>query len=1157
MYNNALPASLRLPVPGIHKIPYGTDSKTLFKLHSIQRKNPVSLKTIQLRVEELSAFNRLSGWIIERNHDAPASLAIKDSAGSLPAFILAYANGGAESPLICLTPESDQAIYLASDIEQICGDSCPVLYLPPSGQKPYDIEQMPDVNQTSARADVLQQLSAGFSGILILSLEAAFELVPEATTVQQETQTIAVGESIALETLIRRLTEQQFKLVEFVEQPGELAHRGGIIDIFPFAGTYPVRVEFFGDEIDSIREFDVHSQRSISQLKTSRLIPNLDASHALASSISFDSIFSYFSNTALLALFEKGELLEKAGIFYQQAEKAYNDRLVDHPDSKLATPSTRYLTPEAYEHALSSFNQLLFGAFSSAQAEETLYFSAKPQPAFNSSMTHLRRTLLENDSQQIDTFIACDNRGQEARLVEILEEDIEKHSLKLFVNSLHEGFEIPEIGLAVYTDHQIFNRFHRPSTRKQRRKHGGLSLRELRNLTPGDFVVHIDYGIGKFAGLQQITVRDKQQEAVRILFRDEDVLYVNVNALYKLHKYTGKEGHQPSLTKLGSGQWERTKAKTKKRVKDIARDLIKLYARRKSSRGYPFPADTLWQRELEASFQYEDTPDQHSAAEAVKQDMQQPVPMDRLVCGDVGFGKTEIAVRAAFKAVQDGKQVAVLVPTTILASQHAKTFSERLQSYPVRIAELSRFRSGSEQKETLKKLKEGQVDVVIGTHRLLSKDIAFKNLGLLVIDEEQRFGVAAKEKLRSLRAEVDTLALTATPIPRTLQFSLMGARDLSIITTPPPNRQPIATEIHTFDKDLIRDAILHEVNRGGQVFFIHNRVKSIEEIAGMIRMLIPNVRVQVGHGQMKPSELERIIGGFISKKFDVLVSTNIVESGIDIANANTIIINRADHFGLADLHQLRGRVGRSDQKAFCYLLVPSIHSLTREARQRLQAVEEFSDLGSGFNIAMRDLDIRGAGNLLGAEQSGFIADVGYETYHRILDEAVQELRSEEFADLFADTPPPANDTVIDVEEDAYIPENYLANNVERLNLYRRLSEAYDAPALDEIQTELVDRFGAIPQEVHNLIQATKIRNLAQPLRLTKVVFKNQRLFLSLPSQKTDSFFYENIFHSLLEKLNGLDRRYVLKESKKGDLRAIVQEVPDLEQGCHVMELLQK
>jgi transcription-repair coupling factor (superfamily II helicase) len=653
--------------------------------------------------------------------------------------------------------------------------------------------------------------------------------------------------------------------------------------------------------------------------------------------------------------------------------------------------------------------------------------------------------------------------------------------------------------------------------------------------------------------MQHIEVRGKTQEVVRVLYQNDDVLYVNVNALHKLHKYKGKDGHQPTLTKLGSGQWERIKTRTKSRVKDIARDLIKLYAERKQARGHAFPEDTVWQRELEASFLFEDTPDQASTSESVKQDMSSPVPMDRLVCGDVGFGKTEIAVRAAFKAVQDGKQVAVLVPTTVLAAQHFRTFTARLRAWPVQIEVLSRFRSTADIRESTQRIATGKADIAIGTHRLLSKDVKFKDLGLLIVDEEQRFGVSVKEKLRKLRVDVDTLTLTATPIPRTLQFSLLGARDLSIIATPPPNRQPIETEIHTFDKDLIRDAILYEVRRGGQVFFIHNRVQSIESMADTLRMLVPDVRFRVAHGQMKGSALEKVMMNFVDGKFDVLVCTNIIENGLDISNANTIVINRADRFGLAELHQLRGRVGRSDRKAFCFLLVPSIHGLTREARQRLQAVEEFSDLGSGFQLAMRDLDIRGAGNLLGAEQSGFIEDIGFETYHRILDESVQELRSEEFGDLFADAAtPPSGETSIDVEADAYIPETYVSNRLERLNVYRRISEAEKEDEIDGLRSELLDRFGPVPEIVENLLLSVIIKALAHRLRLARVVFKNERLFLAFPQPEEDAHFYDAVFQDLLKRLSELSHRYVLKESRSGKLRAIVQEVPDLDAAHRIL-----
>ncbi|MEZ4700511.1 MAG: transcription-repair coupling factor [Rhodothermales bacterium] len=1119
----------------------------------------MSLAPVFTRIAAQPVFAELTDTLFQARASGPVSVAIRNASGSLPALALLHLHRHLKQPIMALLPDAEQATHLVSDLEQLDASETAILQFPSSGAKPYDPEMMRDPTFAIARTDALQQLAAGFDGIVVASIDAVCERVPARSAVQQETLTLAIGERMDPQSLLERLSQQRFKHVEFVEQAGEMALRGGILDVFPYTGPYPLRIEFFGDEIDSLREFDVHSQRSISRLRTARIVPNLSDAPAIEGPDAHTDVFSYLGPGTLFALFDERSLTEQAGALFQRATEAFQLHNNNGDTTAPPPPETLYLREKDLTGAYLPHTRMHFGSFAPARpADRSIDVDARPQPSFNGSINQLRKTLRAHHDAGMDTLILCDSRGQESRLHELLEEDIEQGRVRLQVDSLHQGFEFPAAQLAVYTDHQIFNRYHRPTTRRQRKKQGGLSIRELRNLKPGDFVVHIDYGIGKFAGLEHITVREKQQEAVRLLFRDEDVLYVNVNALYKLHKYTGKEGHQPALTKLGSGQWERAKSKTKKRVKDIARDLIALYARRKASQGHAFPKDTLWQRELEASFQYEDTPDQGLAAETVKQDMELPIPMDRLVCGDVGFGKTEIAVRAAFKAVQDGRQVAVLVPTTILASQHFETFSKRLKAYPVRVAELSRFRSASEIKTALDAVKSGQIDIVIGTHRLLSKDVAFKKLGLLIIDEEQRFGVAAKERLRNLRAEVDTLALTATPIPRTLQFSLMGARDLSIISTPPPNRQPIVTEIHTFDKDLIRDAILYETNRGGQVFFIHNRVQSIDDIADMLRLLIPNIRIQVGHGQMKPADLERVMDDFIEHKFDVLVSTNIVESGLDISNANTIIINHADHFGLSDIHQLRGRVGRSDQKAFCYLLVPSIHTLTRDAKQRLQAVEEFSELGSGFNIAMRDLDIRGAGNMLGAEQSGFIADVGYETYHRILDEAVHELRSEEFSELFTDVAPPApSDTVIDVEEDAFIPETYLSSSVERLNLYRRLSEAETTEALAELRAEMEDRFGEPPAPVSHLITATALRNLGQSLRLPKITFKNQRLFLEVPGDKDDAYFYEHLFQPLLGRLNALGNRFVLKESAKGKLRIIIQDVPSLDACMPLMRALEK
>jgi len=1112
---------------------------------SVKTHTLVSLLSIYQTIATTEVVQRAAAWLNAPSQAIARSLRMKGGVGSTPAFISRYMQEKSRRLVVYLLPDAEAAAYLHSDLEQLGDDNTPVLLFPPTNQKPYDAEQIAEATPLIQRADVLQQLVDGFDGLLVVSLDALFELVPPAETVSAETLAIATGQEMAPKSLVERLVAQGFDPVEFVGQPGEMAVRGGILDVFPFSGDYPVRIEFFGDEIDSIREFDAQTQRSISRLTSARLVPNLDRLTTEAES--YTSLFDYLPEAAMLATLDEGRFADQVDALFAHATEAYEQARAEQPDAEHPVPERRYLDGNRLLTALLTHSRLQFGTFVDEVADETLTLNAKPQPAFNGNIEFLRKQIAANARQGIDTLILCDSRGQEARLHDLLEEEIERYKLKLRVESLHEGFELPDEGLAVYTDHQIFNRYHRPTARKRARKKGGLSLRDLQNLNPGDFVVHIDYGIGKFAGLHKIEVRGKQQEAVRVLFAGEDVLYVNVNALYKLNRYTGKEGHQPKLTKLGSGQWERTKSRTKKRVKDIARDLIQLYAKRKASQGYAYDPDSLWQREMEAAFEYEDTPDQGAAAEAVKEDMTQPVPMDRLVCGDVGFGKTEVAIRAAFKAAQEGKQVAVLVPTTVLARQHFETFKKRLDRFPLKIEMLSRFRTSQEQKDILKDLENGKIDIVVGTHRITSKDIKFKDLGLLIIDEEQRFGVAVKERLRKLRVDVDTLTLTATPIPRTLQFSLLGARDLSIISTPPPNRQPIVTEIHTFDQDLIRDAILYELSRGGQVFFIHNRVQSIDEIAAMLRATVPDVRIQVAHGQMPGARLERVILGFIDKKFDVLVSTTIIENGLDIANANTIIINHAERFGLSELHQLRGRVGRSNRKAFCYLLVPSIHTLTREARQRLQAVEEFSDLGSGFNIAMRDLDIRGAGNMLGGEQSGFIAEVGYETYHKILDEAVQELRFEEFSDLFKDAPAPAaEETTVDVEEDAFIPDEYLANTLERLNVYRRISEAESEAALVELRTEMEDRFGSIPAEMENLLLATEIKLLAQTLRLPRVQFKNQRLFIEVPSQESDPHFYEQVFYPLLEKLAALDHRYVLKETKRSKkLRAIVQDVPDL------------
>ena len=1259
--------------------------------------------------------------------------------GSLAAILTAALFDKRPATYCCITEDDESAAFLVSDLEQVMGEGKVVL-LPTSDHNPYDPDYVEESARAIARSEVLQRLSRGEKLIVVAGLDAVQARVPSQQKLLDATWTVSTGDVIEPMEAVKRLIELGFTRLEFAESPGDIALRGGILDVFPFAGEYPIRIEFFGDEVDSLREFDARSQRSVSRLKTARIVPDVEGRSSDASD--FDPFFHYLTEDTTIFTYNEARFQGIAEDRFESVKQAYSAAKERYEAVQFPLPETRYLRADELELELMRFGRLQFGSFPMGDAEVVFDAGGRPQPVFNRSIDVLRRQIRENTSEGLDTVILCDSQTQLKRILELMETEVRDFRLDLKVASLNGGFSVPEAELAVYTDHQIFERYHRPTQRKRKQSYGGLTLREVQNLRPGDFVVHVDYGIGRFSGLHRITVRDKQQEAVKLLFRDEDVLYVNVNALYKLHKFSGKEGHQPSLTKLGTGQWERTKARTKKRVKDIARDLIKLYAQRKSSDGFAFAADSVWQRELEASFRYEDTPDQAATVAAVKEDMEQPVPMDRLVCGDVGFGKTEIAVRAAFKAVQDGKQVAVLVPTTILAAQHHETFAERLKPFPVKVEALSRFRTAAEQKAIVQSAERGEVDVLIGTHRLVSKDVKFKDLGLLIIDEEQRFGVAAKERLRQLRAEVDTLTLTATPIPRTLQFSLMGARDLSIINTPPPNRQPIITEIHGYNKDLIRDAIQYEVTRGGQAFFIHNRVKSIEEVAAMLRGMLPEVRMQTAHGQMKASQLETVMadfidhkfdvlistniiengldisnantiiinhadrfglselhqlrgrvgradrkafcyllvksvhgltrearmrlqaveefnelgsgfniamrdldirgardlsiintpppnrqpiiteihgynkdlirdaiqyevtrGGqaffihnrvksieevaamlrgmlpevrmqtahgqmkasqletvmadFIDHKFDVLISTNIIENGLDISNANTIIINHADRFGLSELHQLRGRVGRADRKAFCYLLVKSVHGLTREARMRLQAVEEFNELGSGFNIAMRDLDIRGAGNMLGGEQSGFIDEVGFETYHQLLDEAVGELRTEEFADVFdkKHVPRPL-ETVVDVDEDALIPDSYLSNNVERLNVYRRISEAASGEALDDIRLEMLDRFGPVPEQVDQLLRAARLKLLGQPLRLRKVLYKNERLFLYPPSQEEDPYFYQHIFYTWLAQLNDLEKRYVLRDEKGKKMRAIVQEVPDLEAAIEIMQRLQ-
>ncbi len=994
------------------------------------------------------------------------------------------------------------------------------------------------------RHDILQQLNTDAQTLVVASLQAVVERMPAPEKTLEESVTVNVQDRIPPEKLIDVLSVKGFVRVPFVQDAGEIAWRGGIVDVFPYSGGLPLRLEFYGNELESIREFDPVNQRSVSRLQSARLVPQ--PTH-VSTQISWTSLLEQVAQNCLVVLYEEPRMIENVQTLWDEIQEQYTLKL--RSEDHCPSPESRYLSPEALTRSWSLKPRIHLHA-SLARSVDVIDIRGYPQPPFGGQMDLLRSDLSKSDRRY--TYIICDSSGQLNRVRSLLDDISDSLNLIFTVASVTQGFTLPDIGLAAYTDHEIFGRYFQPRARKLSRT-GGIRLQELQSFKPGDFVVHKEYGIGKFGGFKTIEIKGRKQESVRLIYANDDVLFVNVNALHKLSKYAGKDSQVPSLTRLGTEQWERAKSRAKKRIKTIARDLIRLYAERKSATGHAFAADSVWQKELEASFPWQDTPDQYEAVEAVKRDMEASAPMDRLVCGDVGFGKTEVAIRAAFKAVQDGKQVAILVPTTVLAQQHYMTFRKRLEPFPVRVEVISRRVSAADARKLVADLQSGKVDVLIGTHRLISKDIEFKDLGLLIIDEEQRFGVRMKEKLRHLRVDVDTLTLTATPIPRTLQFSLIGARDLSIIGTPPPNRQPIDTQIHSKDWSLIRDAVLYEVNRGGQVFFIHNRIASIEDLMTRLQDLLPGVRIRIGHGRMDSAELERVMTDFVEHKFDVLLSTSIVENGLDIANANTIIIDRAQLFGLAEIHQLRGRVGRSDRKAFCYLLVPSIQALSRDARQRLRAVEQFSDLGSGFHIAMRDLDIRGAGNILGGEQSGFIADLGLNTYYQMLDEAVRELRNEDFSEIFKDVAlPHTEDTVIDFDVNASLPKPYVTNDLERLSLYQRIGEAMDKQALDELKAELRDRFGPLPEPACRLIHGAHMRLMGQRLHLPRISLRNQRLFLRLPKNSEDQYFYTDLFASLLDALEAINQSFVLKESKTGMMRIIIQGVKTVESANEIL-----
>ena len=1075
------------------------------------------------------------------------NLYIKGLSGSLDAIIAAVNYQVNPQHNIFILSNKEDAAYFYNDLQNLLGEENIYLF-PMSYKKPYLYEEIDNANVLQ-RSEVLNQLNNEKTNLLIVTYpEALSEKVINRKSLIANTLQIKIGEKLDVSFISELLISYDFEKTDFVYEPGQFSIRGGIVDIFSYASEFPCRIELFGDEIDSLRLFNPESQLSLQSVNQINVIPDVQSKLIQETRESF---FNFIRNKSTIWTKNAEYSLESVEECFKNVEHQFHKILEQSGGIKIIlTPEELFETRRSYLNELKKFDIIEFGTKSYFKDSEKMVYPSKSQPSFNKDFKRLIDNVKENQIDGISTLITSDSLKQLNRLESIFEEIDPLTKFQALEISLRSGFIDEITKVACYTDHQIFDRYHRFKVRDKFSKSKALTLKELKSLQTGDFVTHIDYGIGRFVGLEKIVVGEKEQEAVRLIYRDNDILLVNIHSLHKIAKYSGKEGIPPTMSKLGSGEWENKKSKVKRQVKDIAKELISLYAKRRLAPGFQFSKDGFMQAELESSFLYEDTPDQAKSTADVKDDMEKPYPMDRLVCGDVGFGKTEIAIRAAFKAVADSKQVAVLVPTTILAMQHHKTFAERLSKLPVNVEEISRFRTAKEITQTLKNIKEGKTDILIGTHRILNKDIDFKNLGLLIIDEEQKFGVKAKDRLKEIKHNVDVLTLTATPIPRTLHFSLLGARDLSIISTPPPNRQPVTTEVHVFKEELIRDAISYELKRGGQVFFVHNRVNDIESIANILLRLVPDAKIGIAHGQMDGDKLEKVMMKFIEGEYDILVSTNIIESGLDISNANTIIINQAQNIGMSDLHQMRGRVGRSNRKAFCYLLTPPISLLSKDARKRLQTLEEFSDLGDGFKVSMRDLDIRGAGNLLGAEQSGFINDLGYETYHKILDEAVQELKENEFRELFTkdlssvvDLRLP--DCQIETDLQIIIPETYVSNISERLSLYNQLDNIEKEEELQEFQKSMLDRFGPMPEEVENLFKIARIRWKAEQIGFEKLTLKNNILKGYFVSQERTEYFQTDKFGKILDYIKNNPKQCFLKEIKS-KLILTVEKVPSLD-----------
>ncbi|WP_220761265.1 transcription-repair coupling factor [Flavobacterium sp. UMI-01] len=1121
-------------------------------------------------------------------------LQLKGLLGSSISFTIQSLFKKTSLPFLIVLDNKEEAAYFLNDLEQMVGEP-DVLFYPASYRRPYQPDEIDNAN-VLLRAEVLNRINSRQKPAIIVSYpEALSEKVVTRKDLDKNTLKVSVGDKISIDFINEVLFEYEFKRVDFITEPGEFSVRGGIVDVFSFSNDNPYRIEFFGNEVDSIRTFDVATQLSIEKQTKITIIPNVENRVFQENRASF---LDYISDNTVLILQNTEGLLVQLDKQFAKAEEAFKKL---SKEIKRATPEDLFLNQKEFIKRALDFSIVELATKPIFKVTEKFEFHIQPQPSFNKQFDLLLNNLSENHFNGITNYLFCSNDNQAKRFHDIfetvLDENFKKNNnsdktvldhqlqtLKLgsktldetnsenirkqyntVVLPLYQGFIDTENQIACYTDHQIFERYHKFNLKNGYSKKQTITLKELTALTVGDYVTHIDHGIGKFGGLQKIQVEGKTQEAIKLVYADNDIVYVSIHSLHKISKYNGKDGAPPKIYKLGSNAWKVLKQKTKARVKHIAFNLIQLYAKRRLDKGFAFAPDSYLQNELESSFIYEDTPDQYKSTQEVKADMESDRPMDRLVCGDVGFGKTEVAIRAAFKAVDNSKQVAVLVPTTILAYQHYRTFSERLKDMPVNIGYLNRFRTAKQKTETLKQLAEGKLDIIIGTHQLVNKNVVFKDLGLLIVDEEQKFGVNVKDKLKTIAANVDTLTLTATPIPRTLQFSLMAARDLSVITTPPPNRYPIETNVVGFNEEIIRDAISYEIQRNGQVYFINNRIENIKEIAGMIQRLVPNAKVGIGHGQMDGKKLEELMLAFMNGEFDVLVATTIIESGLDVPNANTIFINNANNFGLSDLHQMRGRVGRSNKKAFCYFICPPYSAMTDDARKRIQALEQFNELGSGFNIAMKDLEIRGAGDLLGGEQSGFINEIGFDTYQKIMNEAIEELKENEFKDLYPEendieTKEYVKDLQIDTDFELLFPDEYINNITERLSLYNELNSVKTEAELQEYETKLIDRFGPLPKQAVALLNSIRIKWIATQVGIEKLVMKQGKMVGYFVSDQQSDFYQSNRFMAVMQFVQQQSALCRMKEKQtKNGLRLLLtfENVKSIKKALELMELFKR